>query len=395
MDPVTVIVIGHGSRDPAANVEFEDLVARYREARSQFVVRYAYVELANPSIDAALQEAAASAKHVVVMPLFLFAAGHVKNDIPLALQKARGQNPEVRFTAARSLGVHPALASLAFERAASVEPIDAESAKSTAVIVVGRGASDPDANADFCKQVRMISEGRKFAWVLPSFIGIARPSFEEAAELIARARPQRLLVMPYFLFGGRLIAKLQDQVATFTQRFPWIKTVQTPHLGVHETLFSLLDERILEALNGAAPLPCDNCQFRTPLPGLAENVGGLKALLWSLRHSYTHAQAVPHIHAHKPIKKHVLVCGNIDCAERGSISLIESLRRKLHDAGQEQSIKITRTSCMGRCGEGPTVAVYPDGVWYRGVRDTDAEELVSEHLLKDRIVGRLVDNIMH
>ena len=395
MDPITVLIIGHGSRDTAANVEFEDLVAQYRRTRPQYALRHAYIELASPSIHSALSDACKESRHVVVVPLFLFAAGHVKNDIPLALQKARIQFPNIRFTATRALGVHPALASLAFERAASVAPVDAESAKTTAVIVVGRGASDPDANADFCKLARLIGEGRGFSWVLPSFIGLARPSFEDAAELIARARPQHLLIMPYFLFGGRLITKLQEQAAAFSQRYPWIKVTQAPHLGVHETLFKLLDERIAEALNGAAPLPCDNCQFRTPLPGLAENVGGLKALLWSLRHSYTHEQAVPHVHAHKPIKKHVLVCGNIDCAERGSISLIESLRRKILDAGQEQTIKITRTSCMGRCGEGPTVAVYPDGIWYRGVHEEDASELVGEHLLKDRIVGRLIDNIMH
>ena len=49
---------------------------------------------------------------------------------------------------------------------------------------------------------------------------------------------------------------------------------------------------------------------------------------------------------------------------------------------------------MGRCGEGPTVAVYPDGVWYRGVREEDAKDLVEEHLLGDRLVARLVDDIM-
>ena len=62
--------------------------------------------------------------------------------------------------------------------------------------------------------------------------------------------------------------------------------------------------------------------------------------------------------------------------------------------GASCEIRMTRTLCMGRCGEGPTVAVYPDGIWYRGVTEHDAAELVSEHLLGDRLVGRLVDNIM-
>jgi (2Fe-2S) ferredoxin len=49
---------------------------------------------------------------------------------------------------------------------------------------------------------------------------------------------------------------------------------------------------------------------------------------------------------------------------------------------------------MGRCGEGPTVAVYPDGIFYRGVREPDAGEIVREHLLADRLVERLVGDIL-
>jgi (2Fe-2S) ferredoxin len=90
----------------------------------------------------------------------------------------------------------------------------------------------------------------------------------------------------------------------------------------------------------------------------------------------------------------VLVCANVDCAGRGSIALITALRRSLVKIGLERDIRVTRTGCMGRCGEGPTVAVYPDGIWYRGVQDTDAEEIVSEHLVNERLVPRLVDDIM-
>ena len=114
-----------------------------------------------------------------------------------------------------------------------------------------------------------------------------------------------------------------------------------------------------------------------------------------MRHGFTHAQAMPHVHAHKPLAKHVLVCGNADCAERGSVGARRrAAPRGSRTPGRRDSIRVTRTSCMGRCGEGPTVAVYPDGIWYRGVRAGDAEELVREHLLGDRLVARLVDNIM-
>jgi len=389
-----LLIVGHGSREASANSEFQELVAAYRAARPDLEVEHAYVELADPPLSTALLMLAQRVDHVVVLPLFLFAAGHVKNDIPLALAGARNQCPGILFTVVRALGVHPTLVDMTFDRARSAIPaVDATSGK-TAVLVVGRGASDPDANGDFCKVVRLLGEGRDFSWVIPCFIGITRPLVEDALELVARSRPDRLIVVPYFLFGGRLITKIREQVLAFQTRHPWIRTELTPHLGNDPRLLALIDERLGEAIDGSRPLPCDTCQYRAPVSGVAQNVGGLRALLWSLRHSFTHTQAMPHVHAHKPLTKHVLVCGNVDCADGGSIALLETLRRLVKEAGRQQDIRITRTSCMGRCGEGPTVAVYPDGIWYRSVREGDAGEIVREHLLGDRLVTRLVDNIM-
>jgi sirohydrochlorin ferrochelatase/(2Fe-2S) ferredoxin len=390
---IGLIIVGHGSRDSSANAEFEILVANFRVRHPEFDVCHAYIEIASPSLAASLSASASRNRHIVVAPLFLFGAGHLKNDIPLALAAAREQHPDVVFTATRELGVHPSLIELAFQRASSLFPQE-HAATKTAVIVVGRGASDPDANGDFCKLVRLFGEGHNFTWVLPSFIGITRPSFEEAAELVARSRPDRILVVPYFLFAGRLLSKLQDQVSAFSVRSPWIRISLAPCLGIDNRVLAVMNERIEEALRGEKPLPCDTCQYRTPISGITQNVGGLRSLLWSLRHAFTHTQAVPHIHAHRRLTKHVLVCGNVDCAERGSIALISSLRRSLKITGYERDIRVTRTGCMGRCGEGPTVAVYPDGIWYREVQESDAAEFVEEHLIHDRLVARLVDNIM-
>jgi (2Fe-2S) ferredoxin len=317
----------------------------------------------------------------------------VKNDLPLALHQARRDFPGVRFTAARALGVHPSLVELALVRVRAAIA-EGTSSRKTAVIVVGRGSSDPDANGDFCKVARLLAEGNDFACVLPSFIGITRPLFEEAIELVARSRPDHIVVVPYFLFAGRLIGKLRAQVDAFRARYPWIRADLTAHLGSDDRLFALVDERLREAMAGARPLPCDTCQYRLPISAVVENVGGLQAMLWSLRHGFTHTQAMPHVHAHRPLKKHVLVCTNADCADRGSLPLLGALRRLLKAAGRDLDIRVTRTLCMGRCGEGPTVAVYPDGIWYRGVTEADAAELVERHLLGDRLVGRLVDHIM-
>jgi sirohydrochlorin cobaltochelatase len=393
-----VLLVGHGSRDEQANAEMTALVARYRRAVAERAdpptVAHAHVELAQPLIDQALAALAATHDRIVVVPLFLLLVGHAKNDIPIALERARAAFAGVEFLSAGSLGIHAAMLAIAFDRAAAAAPLDAESAARTMVVIVGRGSSDPDANGEFYKLARLFGEGRGFAGVLPCFIGITTPLVADALEMAARARPARLVVLPYFLFDGRLTKKLGADVAVFAGRYPWIRTSLAQHLGPDPRLIEVIDDRLEQALAGRAPLPCDTCQYRAPIAGVVGNVGGRQALLWSLRHSWTHGQAAPHRHAHRPLAKHVLVCGNVDCAAAGSIPLIETLRRLVKEVGRQADVRVTRTSCMGRCGEGPTVAIYPDGIWYRQVREGDAEELVREHLLGDRLVARLVDNIM-
>jgi sirohydrochlorin cobaltochelatase len=389
-----VLLVGHGSRESASNAEFEAIASAYRLARPELRVETAYIELAEPLIAEALARLAAEMPHVTVVPVFLFAAGHVKNDLPLAIAEARRAHPRCHIDAAPALGVHPALAELAFQRAAPCLPEDPAARAKTLVLVVGRGSSDPDANGDFCKLSRLIGEGRGLMQVVPTFIGITQPRVEDSLELVARMRPDRLVVLPYLLFAGRLVARLQTQIAAFVSRYPWIPTQLAPHLGIHERLLTLIDERVVQARSGAVNLACDSCQYRADIAGLPSQVGGLRALLYSVRHTLTHSQATLPIHLHKPLKKHVLVCGNADCVERGSLGLLEALRREVKGSGSAREIKVTRTACMGRCGEGPTVAIYPDGVWYRGVREQDAPEIVTEHLIGDRLVSRLVDDIL-
>jgi (2Fe-2S) ferredoxin len=202
------------------------------------------------------------------------------------------------------------------------------------------------------------------------------------------------VAVPYLLFAGRLVDRLRAELADFAQRYPWTRAVLAPPIGADPRILRLLDERADQARSGAAALPCDTCQYRAALPGFVDQVGGLKAMLWSVRHSLTHTQAMPHVHAHRPVRKHVLVCTNADCADRGGLRVLEELRRGVKRAGVQRDVRVTKTSCMGRCGEGPTVVVYPDGVWYRGVRADDAGDIVHEHILGDRLVARIVDNVM-
>lgn len=267
MERTAVLVLGHGSRRGRANQEFEELVALLRERRPGLDVAQAYIELARPLLGAALAQLAERADRVIVLPLFLFAAGHVKDDLPRALAAARAAFPRTRFEAARHLGVHRAMVELAAGHARGALPAGEGEASRTALLAVGRGASDADANGDFCKLVRLVGEEAGFAAAEPSFIAITRPRFAEAAERLALSRPARVLVLPYFLFEGLLVEQLAGEVEAFAGRHPGLDVRLAPHLGVHEPLLRLLEARLDEALAGAAALPCDACPRRGAAEG--------------------------------------------------------------------------------------------------------------------------------
>ncbi|WP_066647924.1 NADH-quinone oxidoreductase subunit NuoF [Christensenella timonensis] len=89
-------------------------------------------------------------------------------------------------------------------------------------------------------------------------------------------------------------------------------------------------------------------------------------------------------------RSHVLVCGGTGCTSSGSGEIIDRFENGLKAHGLEKEVKVVRTGCFGLCEAGPIVIVYPEGSFYSRVKPDDVEEIVEEHLLKGRIVERLL-----
>ena len=89
-------------------------------------------------------------------------------------------------------------------------------------------------------------------------------------------------------------------------------------------------------------------------------------------------------------RAHVLVCGGTGCTSSGSEKLINKLNESLAKNGLENEIKVIKTGCFGLCALGPIMIVYPEGAFYSMVKEEDIDEIVEEHLLKGRIVKRLL-----
>ena len=90
-------------------------------------------------------------------------------------------------------------------------------------------------------------------------------------------------------------------------------------------------------------------------------------------------------------RSHVLVCAGTGCTSSGSSVLFDEFEQRLKDAGIENEVKIVKTGCFGLCAEGPIVVVYPEGAMYCRVTKEDVQEIVLEHLVKGRIVNRLLE----
>jgi len=244
-DPA-LLVIGHGSRDPDGVGEywrFVDLVTRTADVQ----VGGGFIELAEPDLDTAIDKLIADgAEHIVAVPLVLLGAGHMKLDGPAALARARDRHQGVRLDYGRALGIHPLVLDVAADRT----PRDVD-----AVVVVGRGSSDPDANADLFKIARLLQDAAGVSIVEPAFVSLSNPRVPAAIERCRRLGAESVAVVPYFLFTGVLVDRIGEQARAGG-------AVPHPHLGVDARLVELVLERYREALAGDARMNCDGCKYR-------------------------------------------------------------------------------------------------------------------------------------
>jgi NADP-reducing hydrogenase subunit HndC len=89
-------------------------------------------------------------------------------------------------------------------------------------------------------------------------------------------------------------------------------------------------------------------------------------------------------------RSHVLVCGGTGCTASNSSKIIDELEVQIKEFKLQDEVKVVKTGCFGLCAEGPIMVVYPEGAMYTMVKVEDIKEIVEEHLLKGRIVKRLI-----
>ena len=263
-----VMICGHGSRSQSAVDEFATLAQKLPAyLPDDWLCDYGYLEFANPVIRDGLDRLReAGCERILAVPGMLFAAMHAKNDIPTVLNSYAAEHGiEVRY--GRELGVDPKMLAAAAGRieAALAEadasgPVDRHD---TCLVVIGRGASDPDANGNVAKVARLLAEGMGFGWVETGYSGVTFPLVEPCLEHAVRLPYKRIVVFPYFLFSGILIDRIYGFTDRVAARYPGIQFVKAGYLGDHPQVLATFAERINELTADVPPPNCGLCAYRT------------------------------------------------------------------------------------------------------------------------------------
>lgn len=264
MSQQAVLFVGHGSRDPEGNDEVRVFVQEIAAKMPEVRVETCFLEFERPTISQGIATCVASgATHVVVVPIILFSAGHAKLHIPAAIDEAKEQYPHIQFTYGRPIGVHDQILNILMARVSEAGiTIGEQDHSDTALLVVGRGSSDPDANSDLFKISRLLWEKQRVKWVETAFIGVTAPLIDEGVERCVRLGAKKVIIVPYFLFTGILIQRMEQLLLDYRTAYTDVAFELAGYFGFHPELQDILIERAREALADEVKMNCDLCQFR-------------------------------------------------------------------------------------------------------------------------------------
>jgi sirohydrochlorin cobaltochelatase len=215
-------------------------------------------------------------RRFAAVPLMLVSAGHAKGDIPAALSREKERHPGISYTYGRPLGPHPALLTVLERRldeALGGSGRTPEDRAEVTVLLVGRGSTDPDANAEVHKAARLLWEGRGYAGVETAFVSLAAPDVPSGLDRCVKLGARRIVVLPYFLFTGILPDRVRQQTEGWAAAHPEVEVVSADVIGPEPELLDLVMERYREAVAGDLRMNCDSCVYRIALPGFEDKVG--------------------------------------------------------------------------------------------------------------------------
>jgi sirohydrochlorin cobaltochelatase len=228
-----ILLVGHGTRDHRGVQDFLALGEDLSRMTPDLPVVPCFLEMGRPTIREGVEcLVALGTRRIAAMPLMLFAARHVRRDIPDAVNRAirGGSEIEVRF--GPHLGCQQRIAELSARRyheALAARP--AVPADETILVMVGRGSRDAEATAEMGRFVELRGQATPVAEVCTAFLAMAEPGLGEVLQHVGRKRPRRVVVQPHLLFPGALAARVDRAVDRIRTAHPAIDWLVTETLG--------------------------------------------------------------------------------------------------------------------------------------------------------------------
>jgi len=290
MNAETILLVGHGSREQSGNDEIFAFAEQWRRRQPGWAIEVCFIELSEVTMSVGLQRAAANSHRVIVVPLILNAAGHVKMDIPQAIDAARLKFPLVQFLYTPQLTACDDLLDVVKRRLkCAMQALDMPDPTSTGVVLLGRGSSDRQANGEMAKMARWVLEDSDHELVDVAFTGITYPRLEKVVQRQSLLGMTQVVVLPYYLFNGLLMERIKRQVENLKAQYPTIRFTSTEYFGFEPEIFAVLEQRVADVKHGApiALMPCDGCKLREF--AVEHGQGG---------HHHDDAQAHHHDHDH-------------------------------------------------------------------------------------------------
>jgi sirohydrochlorin cobaltochelatase len=263
-----VVLMGHGSRDPAGAEEFLALANAVAAAPplKGMPVRPGWLEFAGERVESIQQAfgrlAEGGARRIVAVPLILFAAGHGSEDMPGQVRLARQRYPSIDIRIADLIGIDDCLlACLAARARAATSGLPMVHPEQTAVLLVTSGSKSREANADVFKAARVLSDHVDTAFVEVAFLRLARPFLQDALQRCVLLGARRVVVLPLFLNTGLLARRVPRKLVWLRRQFPKVELIEVGHLGVDPSLVDVLVRRALSAFASDAA----SAAVRTPV----------------------------------------------------------------------------------------------------------------------------------
>ena len=298
-----VLICGHGSRAKIAEQEFSLLASGLRSRYPELKIEYGFLEYSAPNIHMALDSLLEQGVNkIYAVPGMLFLATHAKNDIPSVLTTYMEKHPGLSIEYGNQLGLHDEMIA-AFQarilNALGYEETPATGALyDTMLVVVGRGTSVAGANADAAKLTRIVCENLGFGWSETVYSGVTFPSVGRGLEMALKLGFKKIVVAPYFLFGGRLIDRIYGYIDKVAGDNPGVEFLKADYLRDQAHVINTFVARIDECINDNYGRPGLMQDFRDRLARGEVDVHHHHAEFQPHDHDHHHGHGHSHGHSH-------------------------------------------------------------------------------------------------